>query len=701
MTMADEEITSEELEEKIQKLWPTVLDHFFPRPNLLAPPALVGEQAESEIMHSVGARQVTIDEQYVRALMPYTEDTDQLLEGILLHTVSHYMLFPNQLSVALVLMQMAYTSFDWLGEQVDKKEFGDMVFKHYIDVVDNLSAFFTSEGGEAIAELYSTMGKAIEDDLMQHPEYMDHYRPILLNLEFYGFQFKDKMSHKITPPPELTEQKTKMIKAKDGTEEMGVEKSYVERMHDIPFLTKFGWPFLHNATALDEDSYWHHLNAMRQYGKLLIDIEQQCGGQGEGEGEGEGQGQCGDGCGGQGDQDGDGQNKPKIGGTCGDFGDNHGGPGSQKPSPMQMAQALDQIRQNFTKHMYDQMRQFATEQFPECFDQGGDESSEGMGIGQGGALTKLNTEESQIEYYMKLSLGLPLYILPKKLRTPKDGGFPMMRKPYEPGDPMNKIDVFRMHGGIMPGITPVKVDAEDKTYHKAPRVPHALILMDSSGSMPNPSTHKSDHVLCGMMIANNYLINDSLVGAINFSGQSYPVPYTNQLYQIAYALVGFQAGGTEVDLDILEKILPPEEKKRFMGHGNKLKRDETENILDWMNNQGSLGQKMYQEAITKEVEVNLDRGSLTEDMAELTLDSLDVYIITDGGIFNLDALYKQFDEMAKKCRITILHCPPDFPLPADEMPENVRYIKLKDAKDLMGAALGVLEDNVHHYESEG
>ena len=125
-----DEPTKEELEQLIDELWPEVLDLFQPRPDLLRQPSLVEEEHEGELMHSVGSHQVTINESYLRALLPYADDKENLVRGILTHTVCHYMHFPSHLSVTLVLQQMAHSSFDWLGEQAGKKDFGETVFRN-------------------------------------------------------------------------------------------------------------------------------------------------------------------------------------------------------------------------------------------------------------------------------------------------------------------------------------------------------------------------------------------------------------------------------------------------------------------------------------------------------------------------------------------------------------------------------------------
>lgn len=671
--MTEKKPTRKELEQMIGELWPEVLDQFLPRPNHLKQPVLThGDDDKGEIMHSVGSKEASVDEHNFRALDQYSDDTRELLKGMLSHNVSHYMRFPRHPAVAIVLKHMAHTFFEQIGDEASKREFGEKVFTHYTDLVTNLSAFFNSPAAEPILGLYQAMGKAVENDLERHPELLEHYKPVLLDLDFYGYQFS-----------ETTGRQVRLVTLPDEME------GIAEKMRKIPFLTKSGYVFEHSGT-LDLESFWHHVGSMRAYGRLLMELEQQekeSSGEGEQEGGGDGsqKGQAGGG---------EGEAQPQVGGTCGDFGHNHAGPASEL-SAEDVRKGLDTIRDTFSKHYYEMLRDFAKEEYPDAFEEVGDTSDAGEegGIGKGGDHTLLDWNESDIKYYRRLRR-LPVYILPKRLRSPSGGGIPMMRKPYEIGDPLEMVDIFKAHGMLLPGITPVKVKVEHMTYNWQPQVPHAYIYIDSSGSMPDPRKHKSEHVKVGVTIARNHLANDALVGIVNFSSQSYPIPLGTDLDLIIWALVGTQRGGTEVDLDKFDKILPPEDRGHFTNSSGRLDRGKSEEMLEWMYSQGARTQQMMRQAVTKHVTIEHD------SLVEVTLDALDVYIITDGGIANLQELYKKFDSMAHKCRITILHCPPTFDMKLGDLPENVAYHRIESDRDLMKIAVGVLKKNVWEYEAE-
>ena len=690
-TMTDKEVTRKELEQMLWELWPEVLDECLPRPNELKQPVLTPDDDSGEIMHSVISKEPSIDEHTFHVLEQYSDNPRELLKGMLSHNVKHYMRFPRHPAVAIVLKHMAHTFFEWGGNEERKKEFGEMVFTHYTDLVTNLSAYFNSPAADSILELYRAMGQAVEDDLERHPELLKHYKPTLLDLDFYGYQFSQTADQEIT-----------LITLPEELEEIA------EKMRKIPFLTKSGYVFEHSGT-LDLESFLHHVGSMRAYGRLLQELEEDeeedkysGGGEGdgqEGKGEGEGKGKSEEQGGGGSFQskkgDGDpGEAEPQIGGTCSDFGHNHPSSPSDSMSTDDMKKGLDTIRDTFTKHYYEMLRDFAKEEWPEAFEQEAGnkiKTGDGQGIGRGGDQTLLDWKEDDIKYYRRLKK-IPVYILPKRLRSPSGGSIPMMRKPYEIGDPLNKIDIFKSHGMLLPGITPMKVKVEHMTYDWQPQVPHAYIYMDSSGSMPDPRKHKSEHVKAGVTIARNHLINDSLVGIVNFSSQSYPIPLGTDLDLIIWALVGTQRGGTDIDLLKFDEILPPEERGQFTDSRGRLDREKSEEMLEWMSSQDARTRKMIRGAITKHLTIEHD------NLVEATLDALDIYFITDGGIANLKELYKKFDSMAHKCRITILHCPPTFDMKLDDLPPNVTYHRIESEKDLMKVTVGVLKKNVWEYE---
>lgn len=688
-TMTDKKPTKKDLEKMLWELWPEVLDECSPRPNELKQPVLTRDDDDGEIMHSVMSKEPSIDEHNFRVLEQYSENPRELLKGMLSHNVKHYMRFPRHPAVAIVLKHMAHTFFEWVGDEASKAEFGEKVFTHYTDIVTNLSAYFNSEAADPILELYQTMGKAVEADLERHPELIEHYKPILLDLDFYGYQFSKTADREI-----------KLVTLPDELEEIA------EKMRKIPFLTESGYVFEHSGT-LDLESFWHHVGSMRAYGRLLLELEEDQDNQGEGEeggGDGSEESQGGGGSGQPGEADGDdegdgegeGQAQPQIGGTCSDFGHNHRCSPSDSMSSEDVRKGLDTIRDTFSKHYYEMLRDFAKEEFPDAFEQDeGDNSDvgDGSGIGRGGADTLMDWNESDIKYYRRLRR-LPVYILPKRLRAPAGGGIPMMRKRYEIGDPMNTIDVFKSHGWILPGVTPVKVKVEHMTYNWQPQVPHAYIYIDSSGSMPDARKHKSEHVKVGVTIARNHLANDALVGIVNFSSQSYPIPLGTDLDFIIWALIGTQRGGTEIDLDKFDEILPPEERDQFTNSMGKLDREKSEEMLEWMYNQGAKTKQIMRQAVTKHLTIEHD------NLVEVVLDALDVYLITDGGIANLKQLYEKFDSMANKCRITILHCPPTFEMKLGDLPKNVAYHRIETDKDLMKITKGVLKKNVWEYEAE-
>jgi hypothetical protein len=115
-------------------------------------------------------------------------------------------------------------------------------------------------------------------------------------------------------------------------------------------------------------------------------------------------------------------------------------------------------------------------------------NEKGMGLGPGQSL------DADVFYYMKLAenYSLPICTAPTK----KSGSlYPHHHAPWEAGKPYQDIDPWTSFGKIMPGITQVWRRREGDIFGEEEKIPDCLILIDSSGSMPNPKRHLSYAVL--------------------------------------------------------------------------------------------------------------------------------------------------------------------------------------------------------------
>ncbi len=178
-------------------------------------------------------------------------------------------------------------------------------------------------------------------------------------------------------------------------------------------------------------------------------------------------------------------------------------------------------------------------------------SEEGMGLGPGQSL------DADVLYYMKLAenYALPVCTVPTK----KSGSlYPHHHAPWEIGMPYREIDPWTSFGKIMPGITQIWKRREGDMFGEEEDVPDCLILIDSSGSMPNPKRHLSHAVLGAACAAEAYLRRNAQVAIYNFSdahvGGRRCLPYTDHRYDIYRTLCHYFGGGTRLQMEDIEAL---------------------------------------------------------------------------------------------------------------------------------------------------
>ena len=184
---------------------------------------------------------------------------------------------------------------------------------------------------------------------------------------------------------------------------------------------------------------------------------------------------------------------------------------------------------------------------------------EGKGIGISGVGSPEITSK---DYYQTLSEAYRIGIL-EKPNIKSDTMYPETHKKYEMGDPFNEIDFLNSYGKIIPGVTQKWKYSEMDVHGKLEGIPDALLVIDSSSSMVNPSSSLSYAALGGFCASNAYLDSGSKVGVINFSGnnQMLSVDFTDDRDKVYGALASYFAGGTVIPLQELKQMVNKNEKE--------------------------------------------------------------------------------------------------------------------------------------------
>ncbi len=174
-------------------------------------------------------------------------------------------------------------------------------------------------------------------------------------------------------------------------------------------------------------------------------------------------------------------------------------------------------------------------------------------VGEGRKEFLIKLQKANIFYYESLAQKYTLSI--KKFLHLKGGGmFPTELRQFEFDDDVASYDPFNSYGKLAPD--PKKWVYDDFTsFGSKEKVPNALLILDSSGSMPNPSETLSYAVLACFCAANAYLMNGSKVGVVNFSNTNLSVPFTEDTVKIYEMLASYQSGGTTLHIPDLEKVV--------------------------------------------------------------------------------------------------------------------------------------------------
>ncbi len=208
------------------------------------------------------------------------------------------------------------------------------------------------------------------------------------------------------------------------------------------------------------------------------------------------------------------------------------------------AQQVDDIQQ-FSEIVQDFAREFAA-----------------MGYGNDGGTGVGPQVDAEALYYMQLArtYQLPVCGVPLERSGVLE---PYSHAPWEASQPVHDIDIWTSFGKLLPGLSQVWKRRQGLVYGQREGTPDCLLVLDSSGSMPNPRTQLSEAVLGAACAAEAYLRREARVAVYNFSdalmGGTTVLPFTRDHQAIYEALCVYHGGGTSLrprDLDALRLTVP-------------------------------------------------------------------------------------------------------------------------------------------------
>ena len=255
------------------------------------------------------------------------------------------------------------------------------------------------------------------------------------------------------------------------------------------------------------------------------------------------------------------------------------------------------------------------------------------GIGNGELDEKLADKET-VDYYRDAAKEYGIYIRPKRQYSISAVEIPFGKKEWQPNDSGIGIDVVFSGGKILPGLT--KSMRKEKIPYPATRevIPRLVLYKDSSGSMPDPRVLKDYATIAGAIILMSYLRSGAEVSVALFDSETGELFTSRDEYELLAKLCGYKGGGTSIDMKRLKEDL--KRKLKYPPLDLRLNEDEIKK------------NPFFRKYLKKNAKINFEKIIKKEHITDL-------YIITDGGIANIDEVIKFLQENSKTYRPTIIH----------------------------------------------
>ncbi|MBI4448323.1 hypothetical protein HY643_05055 [Candidatus Woesearchaeota archaeon] len=568
-------------------------------------------------------RTIIINPNFVKEIVDHSGLTpEEAVRAILFHEIGHERYFPMNAKTMITLGAFGSTNFPEIP----------LFDNIYSDVVDNVKNILCSNG-EELLKLYT--GKTTQGQ-------KDAKDPVMSLLTDY---YKLRSRH--------VDENILDAELKKGSSQ-DYFAPYLKRLIGIPFIQEDGRVFKNSAT--DEESISLHKSLMWRFGFVLRDFikdektkqqmqQNQQGSKGKKESQQQGQ-------------------FPREGNQPGE-----GALGDLTFSEEEIRNAMKDVAREGSREDYENAKKYVKEKLGIDLDKEEKAMAKSIGIGGG----KLAYHPEAVVYHHTIASGLPVYIQKKPMVADADDSYPDHNVEFNIGDSVKKLNIFNSGGKILPSITQ-RMEENDGQAIKDLDVPHVLIMLDCSGSMP-AITSKSVPLVCAYVMAINYHMNGSYIGAAVFGGDTYILPFTRNLFDVERHLSIFDGGGTTIDFKKVKELIPLPKMKDF-----KLENASEEDVKKFLKEQGQ-----YEKALNKNVRIK-NSGFVLDD-----LNSLDIYVVTDGGISNLGETLTYLHESAKYARTCILHTGSRFDFDKKTFPPNVSLIPVDKEKEIMQVTFGLLK----------
>jgi hypothetical protein len=502
---------------------------------------------------------------------------EEALKGINIHEIGHYMTFPKTLSTIIFCANLFYTYFK-NKDGCDEKILNFM-FQLYADLVNDTASVLTEKRKKDVLKFRETSQRILQDELNRD------IRAVLLAYMYHqdGLDFNTALDKALSI-------------SYNGEEKLEKKKEFVPYLEEMDKLDLF-----------NEKIEQLRVNIYR-FGSIILEII----------------------------------NKYKKKNNCNIELNTDGIDNDMdidkillRTSEENLKEALREIALKVTKKEYEEIKEWLKEKglLRKESDKGEKEKGN-QDVSIETSEGKLPIDQEVLDYYKELSSHMPIVVAKKPIKTKKPRIVVNKTERYAVGEDPTLIIPESSSGKILPNITrKINIGRKPKTSRDY-KVPNLLIVIDSSGSMPDPKEEKSYAVLAAYCAARSYHINGSYIGVINFSGKSFYLPYTRKLNDALGAISAYQGGGTKVDIQMLRKMLNADLAKLYEEMYEK-------NMLNI--------RELPQEVIKKNIEINIKH--LSDALLE---GHIDLLMFTDGGIYNIGEVITFLEERININRVTIV-----------------------------------------------
>ncbi len=242
-------------------------------------------------------------------------------------------------------------------------------------------------------------------------------------------------------------------------------------------------------------------------------------------------------------------------------------------------------------------------------------------------------DKTTIDYYLDQARSYNYVIRPRRILSLSSVEIPFGKKEYKINDSPIGLDVRFSGGKIIPGLTKTRMNEHIPYPASREIISRAVFWKDASGSMPNPAEFTCYGTIVLTMCVLSYLGSGAEVGVALFDEEATRLKFTRKKYEALETLCGYKGGGTYVDINRLRSDLESK--------GNNLMGVKDSELL-----KSRLFKSM--------VENYMRKRAMITGFDKLSKVPTDFYIVTDGGIHNIEE-FIEFVRENDEYRCTIIH----------------------------------------------